>query len=91
MLTVLIRLVTLKAENVIPEVVWALAVIYLVALLLTLTSVWGTYKNYSTRLGWMVAVLALPFLGIMAHCFHALTLADMTSLRQFGIFSKKTA
>ena len=45
MLTVLIRLLTLKAENVTPEVIWALALVYCLAVLLTVTSVWSTYRN----------------------------------------------
>lgn len=91
MSTVLIRLLTLNAENVIPEVIWALAGIYAVALLVTLTSVWAVCKSYSARFLWMIVVVCIPFLGIMAHCFRCLTLADLSSLKQFGLFTKKPA
>lgn len=91
MLTVLIRLVTLHAENVIPEVIWAMAIIYLLALLLTLTSVWSINRKAVGKMFWLLVVIFVPFVGIMAHCFRCLTLADIDSLKQFGFFSRKTA
>lgn len=90
MLTVIIRLITLHAENVIPEVIWAMAIIYLVATVVTLTSVWVTYKGTGGKLFWLLLVVLVPFIGIMAHCLRCLTLADIDTLKQFGFFSRKT-
>jgi len=91
MTTVLIRLLTLRAENVIPEVIWGMVLIYVFLMLVTLTSVWVTCRRAGSRFLWFLAVVFLPFVGIMAHCLHCLTLADLSSLKQFGIFTRKTA
>lgn len=91
MSTVLIRLLTLNAENVIPEVIWAILGIYAFAVLVTLTSVWVTYKSAVSRFFWILAVVCMPFLGILIHCLHSLTLADVSALKQFGFFSRKAA
>lgn len=89
MSTVLIRLLTLNAENVIPEVIWAILGIYVLAVLVTLTSVWVTCQNAMSRFIWILAVVCIPFFGILGHCLHSLTLADVTALKQFGFFSRK--
>lgn len=91
MSTVLIRLLTLHAENVIPEVIWALIAIYCLALLVTVTSVWTTYKTFQFRFFWLVVIICLPVVGIMAHCFYNLTLAELPALKQLGIFTRKSA
>ncbi len=91
MSTVLIRLLTLQAENVIPEVLWALAGVYVIALLITLSSVWVTHKSYKVRFFWMLVVICFPFIGILAHCLMSLSIADISSLKQFGFFSRKSA
>ncbi|MCW0217664.1 MAG: hypothetical protein OJI67_05005 [Prosthecobacter sp.] len=89
MITILIRLITLHAENVIPEVIWGLVGVYLLMMLITLTSVWGTYKSNKIRIPWILMVVFVPFLGMFAHCLHSLTLADLTPLKQIGFFSRK--
>lgn len=89
MSAVLIRLLTLKAENVIPELVWVLVAIYVCALLVSITSVVVTYKSAKARLLWTLFLVVCPFLGIVVHCLHSLTLADVSSLKQFGFFSRK--
>jgi membrane protein DedA with SNARE-associated domain len=81
MITVLIRLLTLNAQNVIPEVLWALLVIYLGALLVTISSVWVTNSSAASRLIWLVVVIAIPFLGIISHCLRCLMLADISMLK----------
>jgi hypothetical protein len=89
MITVFLRLITLRAENVIPEVIWGLLGVYLLPMLVTLTSVWSVYKNNKIRSLWIFAVVFIPFLGMFAHCLHSLTLADLTPLKQIGFFSRK--
>lgn len=91
MSTVLIRLLTLNAENVIPEVIWAILGIYTLAVLVTLTSVWVTCKSGASRFFWILFVVCVPFLGIVSHCLVCLTLADVSLLKQFGFFSRKAA
>lgn len=91
MSTVLIRLLTLNAQNVIPEVIWAIIGVYVCAVLVTLTSVWVTNKGMMSRFFWILVVVGIPFLGILAHCLHCLTLADVSALKQFGFFSRKAA
>lgn len=90
MSAVLIRLLTLKAENVIPELVWVLGVIYVCALIVTITSVMVTYRSGKARLMWTLFLVLVPFVGVVAHCLHCLTLADVSSLKQFGFFSRNT-
>ncbi len=89
MSTVLIRLLTLKAENVIPELVWVLVAVYVCALLVTITSVMVTYRSTKVRLLWTLFLVLCPFVGVVAHSLHSLTLADVSSLKQFGFFSRK--
>ncbi|MEN3939847.1 hypothetical protein WJU23_01030 [Prosthecobacter sp. SYSU 5D2] len=91
MSTVLIRLLTLEAKNVIPEILWAILGIYVCAVLVTLASVWVTNKSVVSRFFWIFVVVGMPFLGILAHCLHCVTLADISSLKQFGFFSRKAA
>lgn len=89
MTTVLIRLLTLNAENVIPEILWAILGIYILAVLVTLTSVWVTCQSAVSRFFWILLVVGMPFLGILAHCLRCLTLADVSALKQFGFFPRK--
>lgn len=91
MSTVLIRLLTLDAKNVIPEILWVILGIYICAVLVTLTSVWVTNKNGMSRFFWILVVVGMPFLGILLHCLRSLTLADVSPLKQFGFFSRKAA
>lgn len=91
MTSILIRLLTLQAENVIPEIIWALMAIYALSVIVTITSVWATFKSVQVRFFWILVVVLVPFLGVFAHCVHSLTLADTTSLKQFGFFSKRSA
>ncbi|WP_345735210.1 hypothetical protein [Prosthecobacter algae] len=91
MINILIRLLTLNAQNVIPEILWALLAIYVLSVLVTITSVWSTVRSGKARFLWILVVVFVPFLGILAHCVHSLTLADLTSLKQFGLFTKRSA
>jgi len=65
--------------------------IYVLAVLVTLTSVWVTFKKLEGRLLWSLIVLLVPFLGVIAHCLYCLTHADVDVLKQFGFFTRKTA
>lgn len=89
MITVLIRLLTLNAANVIPEVIWALCGIYVLAVLVTLTSVWVTVSGTGSKVGWSLVAILIPFLGVVLYCLRCLTQADLSMLKQFGFFSRK--
>lgn len=90
MLTVLLRLFTLQAQNVIPEVIWAMLGIYVMAILVCFTSIWKTHASWAGRFFWILIVTGVPFLGCIVYCLSCLITADVTALKQFGFFSSKS-
>lgn len=89
MLTVLLRLLTLQAQNVIPEVIWAMLGIYALAILVCFTSIWKKHSNWALRISWILFVTGVPFLGCIIYCLTCLITADVTALKQFGFFPSK--
>ena len=89
MRTVIMRLLTLRAENVTPEVLMALGFIYLGAVALCLSSVFRSTSSSVSRLAWMMLVIFLPVIGIFLYCFRCLILADYSALKQVGILNPK--
>ncbi len=79
------RFLTLSAQNVTEEVLWALAVVYLILLLVTLASIWGLHIGAGFKLAWTLLVLGLPVAGIAFYCVRCLLKADYAFLGQYGI------
>lgn len=89
MLTVLLRLFTLQAQNVIPEVIWAMLGIYVMAILVCFTSIWKKHASWAGRVFWILFVTGVPILGCTLYCLSCLITADVTALKQFGFFPGK--
>lgn len=81
----------LRALNVEPVVVWVLAGIYAIILMITLVSALMGSRGWLFKLGWSLAVLALPFVGMALYALRCLWMADRSLFNQLGFTIKRPA
>ena len=86
---VISNFIALSPENVSEPVYWAIGVIYLMFIGVSLASVFSKSNSLGSLLAWGLLVIGLPVLGIAAHCFRCLIFADYHYLKQFGIVPMK--
>lgn len=89
MRVVILRLLTFKAENVVPEIYWGLGAIYVLSLLVCYSSILKSQKSSFACVAWILLVTCLPVIGILLYSFWSLISADYTSLRQLGVLNFK--
>lgn len=87
MRVIITRFLTLSAQNISDEVVWALAFIYFLLVLVTLASVWSSPSGVVQKIIWTMLVLTLPVAGMALYCVRCLFRADYSWLTQMGILS----
>lgn len=85
MRVVINRFLTLSAQNVSEEVLWALGLVYLILVLVTLGSILCLKVNAAAKVAWAVLVVGLPVVGMALYCLRCLAVADYSFLGQFGI------
>ena len=85
MRVVINRFLTLSAQNVTEEVLWALGLVYLILVLVTLGSVMFQKSNTAVKMAWALLVIGLPVLGMALYSVWCLLKADYSFLGQFGI------
>ena len=91
MRTIFDNFLRLQALNVEPVVVWVLAGIYAILVMTSLFSILTRSRGWLFKLGWSLAVLALPFVGMAFYALACMWMADRSLLNQLGFFGKRSA
>ena len=83
MRTVIQRFLSFQAENVAPEIYWALGFVYCLLVAVCLASV--SRSGIGGKLAWAMLILFIPFLGMYAYTVYTLARADYAFLKRFGL------
>ena len=83
MRTVIQRFLSFQAENVAPEIYWALGLVYFLLLAVSLASV--VRSGFRGKLAWALLISFIPFLGMYTYALYALARADYAFLKRFGL------
>lgn len=83
MRSIIYNLLNLSAQNISVEVIWALGVVYVVVLLVSLASIWSLSISFFRRLAWSLLSIGMPVLGISLYCMRCIAMADYSSLAIF--------
>jgi hypothetical protein len=87
MRTVLQRFLTFNAENVVPEIYWALGLVYVILLAVAISSL--VKSQISGKLAWLLLLLFVPIFGMYIYTLWALARADYSFLARFGFNGPK--
>lgn len=82
---VITNFLTGNPENISEPVYWAMGMIYLLLLSVSLASVYSRSRGIVSLLAWGLLVIFLPVMGIALHCLRCLIVADYQFLKQFGL------
>lgn len=82
---VITRFFTFDALNVIPEVYYALFIIWAFLIIISWFSIFSQKMNLPAKLLWLVIVTAIPVLGMAIYCVFCLYTADYAYLKRFGL------
>ena len=85
---VITRLLSLSAENVSEEVLWALILVYVILLLVSLTSVWSMARSIGAKVAWTLLLALVPVVGMGFYCLSILVSSDFIFLKRFGFGSR---
>lgn len=89
MRSVITKFLTFKAENVIPEIYIAVALVYLGMLFACMLSVQKTQKSTWSKLVWIAVCTFIPVVGMFIYSARCMLSADFKFLKEFGLFSAK--
>lgn len=76
------RFLSLHAENVAPEIYWALGCVYLILIAVSLESLRRSQVRF--KLAWAMLLLFIPLLGMYLYALRSLFSADFSFLKRFG-------
>jgi hypothetical protein len=84
MVELISKVFRLQAENLIPEVQIAGAILWVMLVFCSLTSVWG-HADLSKfgKIAWSAAIFFLPLIGLLAYCAYCFSKLDMGFLEAF--------
>ena len=83
---ILIRFLSFEALNLIPEIYFALAAIWILIVATTLASIFSQQIHLTAKLFWVAMVVALPIGGAFFYTIFCLFRADYSYLQQMGLF-----
>ena len=66
----------LDAQNLITEVWWAMAILWVALIVLGLLSVRSQNLTAGSKLMWVAAIICLPLIGLFVYCIFCLTRVD---------------
>lgn len=89
MRTVLQRFFSFNAENTAPEIYFALALVYLILLAVSISSLIKSPRRGKGL--WLAAMILLPVVGLYFYALTALMTADFSFLARFGLPGSKLA
>ena len=84
MRTTLVHFLTFRAQNVSPEVYWALAVIYALMVVATVASILSEKNGAIRKFLWLLVILLLPLAGMLLYTMRCMVIADFGFLKQLG-------
>ncbi len=85
MQTAIHRFLTLDARNIIPEVYFGLAFIYVVLVITTISSIRSQNISMFRKILWGSLALIAPIAGMAAYALRCLLTADHDFLRSIGL------
>lgn len=80
MLRVLIKFLTLQVENVHPFSYLGVAVVWILLLVSSISSLRSIEVSKPEKIAWFALILFLPILGLALYCLRCLSLADWSFL-----------
>jgi uncharacterized membrane protein YhaH (DUF805 family) len=83
---ILIHFLSFEALNLIPEVYFALAGIWLLIVCITIASIFSQRIHSLTKLFWAAVVVAIPLAGAFFYTIFCLIRADYSYFQQMGLF-----
>ena len=86
---VVIRFLTLNAQNVIDYVYFALVAVWIVMVMVTLFSIRSQDIGAAAKASWTLMTVFLPIFGIGLYCLRCLWRADYPLLEQLGFTRSK--
>lgn len=89
MRTILNNLLQLQAQNVEDTVFLGLAMLYILVLLTTLSSILTRPRGVLFKLAWSLLSLLLPFFGMAVYALYCIWQADHSFLNQLGFTKPK--
>lgn len=89
MRSVITKFLTFKAENVIPEIYIAIALVYFGMLFACMLSIYKTQKTGWSKFIWMAFCVFIPIMGMFIYSAQCMLNADFKFLKEFGLFSAK--
>lgn len=90
MVDLLKRWLTFDAQNIIPEVWQALAVLWVALLIFSFTSVATLEISAAGKFFWLLIIICLPLLGLFLYCIRCLVRADYHQL-EFLFFRRRNS
>jgi len=83
---ILIRFLSFEALNLIPEIYFALAAVWLLIVAITLVSISSQPIHLVAKLFLVLMVVALPMIGVLLYTIGCLIRADYSYFQQMGLF-----
>jgi len=83
------RWLKLDVQNLIPEVWWAVGIIWALLLAFALASIWGQSFGSAARIFWTLLVTLIPVAGLLLYCIFCLLKVDYHFLERFVFFQRR--
>lgn len=77
------RFFSFHAENVAPEIYWALGCVYLILIAVSLESLRRSQVRF--KLAWAMLILFTPLIGMFFYALRSFFSADFSFLKRFGV------